>query len=317
MRDLQVFARQEPRGAGATTQVADAIQVIVDLEKHQMAVHNVDLRVEVAPNLPPVRANAAQLRRVLHNLLANARHAIHETRRASEIVVRADAEGPWVEIVVEDTGTGLSPAVAEAMFRPFFTTRAAGEGTGLGLAMAFGMVRENGGEMEAGNWGRPPAQGGEPGEGGARLVVRLRADRSSPAARPSAAEDAAEPVPGLRILVVEDEAQVGRSVAALMARDGHDVTVVESAEDAVATLARGHDDYAVIFTDYRMPGMGGEGLFEWIRSTHPEWTERILFTSGDLLSPDTQTFLEQAGRPVLAKPFTLAALRAALAPFAR
>ena len=82
-------------------------------------------------------------------------------------------------------------------------------------------------------------------------------------------------------------------------------------------LASQGEQFTVILSDIPMPGMGGEGAFDWVRTHHPERAARILFTSGDLLLPRTQTFLEAAGRPMLAKPFTLAALRTALAPLGR
>jgi two-component system NtrC family sensor kinase len=99
-------------------------------------------------------------------------------------------------------------------------------------------------------------------------------------------------------------------------REGHTVSVAHSAEQAVGALERAGDALEVILSDYRMPGIGGEGLFEWVRASRPELLSRLVFMSGDLLSPRTQAFLEAAARPILAKPFTLEALRAALAPFA-
>jgi CheY-like chemotaxis protein len=202
------------------------------------------------------------------------------------------------------------------MFRPFYTTREPGEGAGLGLAVAYGMVREHGGELIASNWGLPPVAGGEPGEGGARIVVRLPADEQERLNLPPQPE-ADAPARPLSILVVEDELPVARSVAALLIREGHYVTTANSGEEAVELLEAEGATFEVILSDFRMPGIGGEGLFHWLRTNHPEWMERLVFTSGDLLSPRTQAFLDDAGRPVLAKPFTLDALRAMLAPFAK
>jgi CheY-like chemotaxis protein len=125
------------------------------------------------------------------------------------------------------------------------------------------------------------------------------------------------PIAAAQILVVEDELPVARSVAALLIREGHYVTLAGSGEEAVELLAAEGATFEVILSDFRMPGIGGEGLFQWLRTTHPEWMDRLVFTSGDLLSPRTQAFLDDAGRPVLAKPFTLDALRTALAPFAK
>ena len=133
-------------------------------------------------------------------------------------------------------------------------------------------------------------------------------------AAPAASPATAAHVRPLSILLVEDEAQVAKSVTALLSREGHSVDPTSSAEDAVARLRSGAR-YDVILSDFRMPGIGGEGLCGWIRTEQPELLDRLLFMSGDLLSPRTETFFEGANRPVLAKPFTLAALRSALAPF--
>ena len=119
------------------------------------------------------------------------------------------------------------------------------------------MVREEGGDIMGGNWGRPRVEGAPPGEGGARIVIRLAADVEPIADVQPGAEKATAPGRSLSILVVEDEPRVARSVMALLVREGHRVE----------------------------------------------------------LSPRTEAFLGGARRPVLAKPFTLAALRAALASF--
>jgi signal transduction histidine kinase/CheY-like chemotaxis protein len=319
VRNLRTFAGQEPQARHRSARLEEAIQAVAELESHQLAVANVDLRVNLAPDLPPVRADVAALRRLLHNLVANARYAVHETRRLGEVVVSAEQEGSWVRITIEDTGTGLSPDVQEAMFRPFFSTKSPSEGTGLGLAVVYGIVREHAGEIEAENWGRPPALGGEPGEGGARVSVWLPADQQRPERSALRGDEKASAPRPLSVLLVEDETQVARAVTALLKYDGHRVTTVETAEAAVERLSDDRDapEFDVVLSDYRMPGMGGEGLFEWVRSRRPELLERVVYMSGDMLSPRTQSFLEGAGRPVLAKPFTLEALRDALAPLAR
>ena len=314
VRSLQAFARSEGPGARAAASVEEAVQAILELQQHQLALSNVDVQVDLPADLPRVRADAAHLRRILQNVVSNARHAIAQTGVAGEVLIHAERVGRCVEIVVDDTGPGITAEVAAAMFRPFFTTRPAGEGTGLGLAVAYGMVREHDGEIEGGNWGRPRVAGGAPDEGGARVTIRLPADVEPWQGAAPAADPDAGPGRALSILLVEDEPQVARSLMALLAREGHRVELSTSAEDAVARLGAGAAP-DVILSDFRMPGMGGEGLYQWIRLERPDLLERLLFMSGDLLSARTEAFLESVSRPVLAKPFTLAALRAALAGF--
>ena len=285
----------------------------MDLEEHQLTLSNIVVTLELEPELPDVRATDAHLRRALHNVIGNARSAIHQTGTPGEIRVLASRVGRSVEIVVEDTGPGLTPEVAAAMFQPFFTTRPVGEGTGLGLAVAYGMVREHGGEIEGSNWGRPHVSGGAAGEGGARLVIRLPAEVEPWLPAPNS--DRVAPPRPLSILLVEDEHQVARSVSALLTRDRHQVALASSAEVAVDRL-RGNEHFDVILSDLRMPGMGGEGLCDWIRAERPALMGRLLLMSGDLLTPSTQEFLANTSLPALAKPFTLDALRSALSPFA-
>lgn len=316
IRRLMTFARRD-RGPATPVRVQDHLPAVLEVERHRLALHHIDVRVEADEEAPPVRVDGLRLRRVLHDLLTNARQAIAAADPEGEVRVRVARRGRWVEIHVEDTGPGLAPEVAAAMFRPFFSTRAPGEGAGLGLAVAYAMVREHGGEIEGGNWGRPRVEGGGRGEGGARLTIRLPADeapydrpvRPEPAGGTAAAS--ARPSRSLAILVVEDEAPVAKAVTALLARDGHRPTVAASAEAAVATL-EGGDAFDVVLSDFRMPGMGGEGLHAWLRRERPALLDRLVFMSGDLLSPTTASFLESSGRTVLAKPFTLEALRQAL-----
>ena len=315
IRRLMAFARED-RNPAAPVRVQDHLPAVLEVERHQLALSHVDVRVDAAESTPPVRVHGTRLRRVLHNLLANARQAIAEGDPEGEIRVEVARRGRWVEVVVDDTGPGLAPDVAAAMFRPFFTTRMPGDGAGLGLAVVYAMIREHGGEIEGHNWGRPRVQGGRRGEGGARFVLRLPAD-VAPYERPAPDEPrapgaGAEPSRRLDVLVVEDEAPVAQAVAALLARDGHRATVAVSAEDAVDRLEAG-EPYDVVLSDFRMPGMGGEGLHHWLGRRRPDLLERLVFMSGDLLTPRSATFLESSGRPVLAKPFTLEALRDALA----
>jgi CheY-like chemotaxis protein len=143
-------------------------------------------------------------------------------------------------------------------------------------------------------------------------IVWLPADRPREEAGRPALVETARSSASLAILVVEDEPLVARAVSALLRREGHRVRTAGAAEEAVEELTRAPSDFDVVLSDYRMPGMGGEGLFQWMRAHQPDRLERLIFMSGDMLSPRTHAFLEAAGRPVLAKPFTLEALRGAL-----
>jgi two-component system NtrC family sensor kinase len=238
------------------------------------------------------------LQQVFVNLVNNAAQAIAATGRPGIVTVRARAWLDGVAVDVADTGSGVPPEIAERVFEPFFTTKREGEGTGLGLSICQGIVKEHGGRLSLQSAGRA----------GATFTVEL------PAAPTAVASVAAPAVPApahARVLVVDDEPHIRHYMRATLEAWGHSVEVAADGEDGLRRALAG--DYDIIFTDVRMPGMGGRELFETLLARAPDAAARVVFATGDTVAGDTLTFLEQSGRPVLHKPFKLAELRATLA----
>jgi two-component system NtrC family sensor kinase len=203
-----------------------------------------------------------------------------------------------VVIEVADTGPGIPPEIREKIFQPFFTTKPAGEGTGLGLSLCRNVVEEHKGTL---------ALESEPGPG-ARFTVTLPVLAAAAATEPPMPPVTAAPAAGRRaILVVDDEPDVAGVLAEAFARAGHDVDV---AHDGAAALERlGQRAYDLLVTDSKMPGMDGADFYREVMRLNPGMCGRIIFVTGDVLDREKLAFFESTGAPFLPKPFEVAEVR--------
>ena len=235
----------------------------------------------------------SSLRDALTNLVLNAVDALPS---GGEIRLGARRDGGWVELVVADTGIGMPPEVRERIFEPFFTTK--GErGTGLGLAQVFAIMQQHGGDIDVRS---------APGRG-TTFVLRLpaAAPEADDWARPARPEEAERG--SLRVLAVDDDPAHGRMLAAMLGHDGHQVTVVTSADSALERL--GLEDFDVLVSDLEL-GAGRDGwqLAEQVRRDRPDVRVCLVTGWGSEIDPD-----EAAARgvaAVLTKPYALSELLA-------
>jgi len=149
------------------TDVVPLLEDIAGLMRQQAAVRNIDLRLELEPDLPRVKLDGTELQQVLVNLINNAMFAIGER---GAVTITARQVGGEVELAVEDDGGGIGPGDLEHIFQPFFTTKPVGQGTGLGLSVCHGIVQSWGGTIHASSG---------PGAG-TRMTIRLPSPRQKP-----------------------------------------------------------------------------------------------------------------------------------------
>ncbi|MBK8171213.1 MAG: response regulator [Sandaracinaceae bacterium] len=247
---------------------------------------------------PVVGASEARLGQVFLNLLVNAAHALPEVTSTGKITLRTytDRLGNAV-IDVIDNGHGIAKEHLKRIFDPFFTTKPKGVGTGLGLAISQSILSSMGGGIEVFS---------EQGKG-TTFRVTLPSEQTRPASVRSSPRPMSGDVKHAKVLVIDDEAAVGRALGRLIGTD-HKVTLLTSGTDAVKHLLEGAD-YDMIFCDVMMPDVGGIEVYEAIGKARPELLSRIVFMTGGVFSDRAREFFGQNEIRFLDKPFDVAQVR--------
>ena len=236
-------------------------------------------RVRVELQLPEapchIRADLSQLETAVINLMLNGRDAMagEGTLRLSLLADQhmPGQTGVFAAISVSDSGVGIAPELLERIFDPFFTTKAPGEGTGLGLSQVFGFAKQSGGDVKVSS-----VQGQ-----GTRFTLYLPQEAAPAAEAAGHAEDNAQAQPAgepRRILVVEDNPDVGSFAAQILQDHGYRISRASSAEEALAQLNGPNGDFDAVFSDVVMPGMGGLALARALREQRPHLP--VILTSG-------------------------------------
>jgi CheY-like chemotaxis protein len=213
------------------------------------------------------------------------------------VVTATDGDGRVV-VEVHDSGPGISSEHMARIFDPFFTTKPVGVGTGLGLWICQGIVSSLGGHISADN---------APAGGAVFRVVLPAAAGTAGIVGPAAAVPAATSrSPRLRLLVVDDESAIGRTLAIGLA-DDFDVTAATTGREALELLTT-EDRFDVVLCDLMMPEISGMEVYERVVERTPAMASRFVFVTGGAFTERARKFVERVGAPVLEKPFELTAL---------
>jgi signal transduction histidine kinase/ActR/RegA family two-component response regulator len=290
------------RSQGLSLQPLDLNEVLRQLLTLLRRILPETVQVELVEGdaLPFVEGDRSQLEQVFMNLLINARDAMPEGGRVrieTEQVLVNDLHteahpmakpGNYVLITVTDTGVGMERETLEHIFEPFFTTKATKAGTGLGLAVSYGIVRQHEGMLHCDS---------EVGVGTAFKVYFPAALRLAPT---TGTKPLGELAGGnARVLVAEDEAAVRAVVVRILERGGYDVEAVDNGNAACMAVA--HDAFDLVLMDVVMPGLSCRDAVKHIRSVAPD--ARILLTSGYTAGESIKRLIEQTGIEILRKPY--------------
>lgn len=293
VRNFLALARQRPPERQRVA-VGNVIDETLELLNYSLRVDGIEIQLDLARNEPLLWADGHQLQQVLINLLTNAQHALREVPppRRVTLATRVAAERDRVVIEVADNGPGIAAELQPRIFESFFTTKAPGEGTGLGLALCKGIVEGHGGTLGVES---------EPGRG---TLFRLELPVEAATAATSESEAPPAPAPiaahGTSILVVDDETQVAEMVAELLRGEGHSVEIAADGIEALEKLEQASFD--LIVCDLRMPRLDGPGLLREAKRDHPALAKRFVFMTGDVLAAGTREFLESTQVPYVTKP---------------
>ncbi|PYM27386.1 MAG: hypothetical protein DMD78_02160 [Candidatus Rokuibacteriota bacterium] len=297
VRRVLGFTAAQPVAEQAAVDLNEVVREVVELtrprwrDEAQMHALALDVALELG-EIPRVAGEAPALREVIMNLLFNAIDAMRESGR---IRIATWAADHWAYCSVTDTGVGMSDEVRRRAFEPFFTTKGP-QGTGLGLSVAHGIVQRHGGELSL------RANDGRGTVVTMRLPQALAAAASAPVETPAG--------PPLRVLVIDDEAAVRDALADTLADDGHSVIQAATGKDGLARLAEGAR-VDVVITDLGMPDMTGWDVARAVRAQRPGLV--IGLVTGWAVALEMNDDERRAVDFVIAKPYTVEALRTALA----
>jgi len=296
--DLKEFARVDDE-LGDHIVIKELFRRLERLHSFQQA--DVAFSIEIGGNLSNVRGNTNQLIQAMLNLLRNAEHAAAKQagERPPHVRMSATQNADVVHLEVADNGPGIPADQRGSIFDPFYSTKPAGEGTGLGLTVVQAIATAHQGRVECLE---------TPGGGATfRLVI--------PTSNDTAKEEPpvpAEPLPdlsGVRVLVAEDEPAIRRFLERAFDRWEADALIVDDATRAIDAAA--HEDFDTVLLDVRMPGGGGVEAYRKITDLRPQLATRIVFMTGEL-SSEMSEIVGQPYSGVLQKPFSLGDLKRAI-----
>lgn len=302
--DQRLFANMESsaqRGAGLVKQImgfahgvagepqlVQARHLMADLVGilEQTMPKNVQVEADFARDLWPIKTNPTQLHQILLNLCVNARDAMPQggvlSLRASNRTLDAMAAaavpqirpGPFVQLEVADTGTGIPPEIMQKIWDPFFTTKGEGKGTGLGLATVRGLVHSHQGAITLQT---------QPGRG-TTFEILLPAFPGTESVLTTAGLDAAPHGKGELVLVVDDDVSVRETTSALLSGHGYRTLAAADGAEALGLFAPRNLEIRAIITDLDMPNLDGTALAKVARTLNP--SVRVIFVSGSADAQD-------------------------------
>jgi PAS domain S-box-containing protein len=298
-RQLLGFAREgkyEVRTLSVNDLVRKNAQMFLEARKE------IEGQLDLPDGIRPVDADAGQIEQVLLNICINAAHAMPgggtlRIQTANVTLGEAEAKasgakpGEYVRISITDTGTGMDRETLSKIFDPFFTTKAAEGGTGLGLASAYGIVRNHGGFINAYS---------EPGHG-STFNICLPASGKAPDAEP-----AGKPEAGLRrgsggILLVDDEPMILDAASGLLKSLGYTVHRAASGQEAAAVYREKRAEIDLVILDMILPGMSGAQVIRMLREIDPG--VKVILSSGYGLQGEVQKVMEMGCLAFVQKPF--------------
>lgn len=302
-RELLAFSRKEvlqPVNLSLNSVVTD-----MELLLTKLIGEDITMIHDLAPNLPQIRADKGQLGRIIMNLAVNARDAmpnggritiqtslVHPETKRSHAVNHTSAQ-PQIQLLISDTGVGMSPEVQAQIFEPFFTTKEPGKGTGLGLATVYGSVKQSGGSI----W-----FDSKEGEGTTfKINFPVAQDHIDIAPEPILTDQAISNNGHKNLLIVEDDPNVRSVLRDALEGAGFHVLDAPDGREAWKVFQENQDTVDLVITDVLMPQMNGKQLATLINETRPDIP--IIYTSGHPEDVITNRGVLHQGVNFVPKPF--------------
>lgn len=294
---LLTFARQT-RPDREYVDINAVIKNTIEMRAYEMRITNVKTTMELASDLPKTMANMGQLQQVFLNIIINAEQAMGKVPGGRNLRIKTEkATRSLIRVSFTDDGSGINEDDIDKIFDPFFTTKGSDGGTGLGLSVSYGIIKEHGGKIFVKSTA---------GKGTTFFIdLPIMAEsKQSITSEPSSQEPSKVSV--ARIMVVDDEPHICRALDRLLTEKGHKVDTLSQAQTALQQLQVAK--YDLILLDIRMPGMDGIEFYHHLKEIDPSLQQKVICITGDVISASNKAFLEQARIPCVTKPFGIEAL---------
>lgn len=284
--------------------VNDLLESALEILNYELTTSNLNVLKDLSPDLPEIMMDPHQIRQVFLNIISNAIQAAEE-RQDGRLQISTQRKHDQIRIRFQDNGKGISAEDLPNIFNPFFTTKPVGSGTGLGLSLAYGIVHEHGGTITAES---------QP-EHGATFTIDLPVILSAAETVKPAAAERLEPtyprsLKEKKILVIDDEESILELIREALVSRGYKVDTAGDGSSALELA--GNNFYDLVVCDWKIPGTGGQKIYEQLQRIKPEAVEHFLFITGDVLSQNAEQFLRNEAKICLLKPFSVDEFRSTI-----
>ena len=204
-----------------------------------------------------------------------------------------------IGIEISDNGKGIDAEDIQKIFDPFYTTKELGQGTGLGLSISYGIIKEQGGDIEVRS---------EPGKETTFTITLPVETEETNGLQETEIVPKDRKIEKKRILVVDDEPTIREMFSDILTLEGHEIDTAQNGVNALDKIMH-HSEYDLIIADLKMPILDGPDLYESLKEISPAYEKKIIFATGDVISKSSREFLKKTGSPFIAKPFGIEDVR--------
>lgn len=300
VKRLLTFARQS-KPQRMKCNINEVIEIVLQLEAYHLKTNGITVHQELELELPTIMVDASQMQQVLLNLIINADYEMSHYHGGGNLYIRTELVGYTIKISVKDDGPGIPTGNMDKLFTPFFTTKKAGEGTGLGLSVCHRIITEHNGRIYAES----------ELDKGATFIIEL--PLISPGKEVVEEKQKlvntcqAEAVVKANILVVDDEPLISQVLNRILTDEGHRVTTAGTAKEALELIH--HREFDIILLDIKLPDMSGIEVYQYLAQMSQYHTDKIIFITGDVMGTDTANFFSHNQSHYITKPFNTEQLK--------
>lgn len=291
IHNLSIFARTH-KTEKKNVSLVDLLERTLELRNYDLKVKNITVIKEYEENLPEIYIDEHKIQQVFFNLINNATDAILSIRESGTITLRVLEKDKYIRVIVSDDGMGIEAENIKKIFDPFYTTKDVGEGSGLGLSISYGIIQEHKGNIYVSS---QPAIGSD-------FIVELPITKKYTGRRGQKFRRViSSPDITGKILLIDDEEMIVEFTSESLREQGYEVTGVMDAKKALDLLKE--NSYDLIISDYRMPKLDGQKLYNKLEKLNPDLTKKLLYITGEIVEEKSLDFIKKAGLTVLYKPF--------------